>query len=53
MFRYYLSSFNNHKSKARTARLVMNRQFDIKYSYTFEISMYGYYNEDRKTFEFN
>lgn len=53
MFRYYLSSFNNHKTKLKTARLVMNRQYDIKFSYTFEISMHGYFNDERNTFEFN
>jgi hypothetical protein len=53
MFRFYSCKFRLQKSKEKTARVVLWRQFDIANCYTLEASFHGYFNDHtRETFDF-
>lgn len=52
MFRYYSCKFRNERSKQKTARLVLSKEFDLMNSFTVEASFHGYLTQDRTTVEF-
>jgi hypothetical protein len=52
MFRIFSSRFNVEKSKEKTARVVLWREFNIMNCFTLEASFSGYFNEERKTKDF-
>lgn len=52
MFRFYSSSFKIQKSKEKTARVVLFREFNIMNCFTLEASFLGYFNEKRITKDF-
>jgi len=52
MFRYFASRFKIEKSKEKTARVVLHREFNIMNCFTLEASFLGYFNKDRLTKDF-
>lgn len=52
MFRFFSSQFKCEKSKEKTARLVLWKEFNIMNCFTLEASFLGYFNEERKTMDF-
>jgi len=52
IFRFYSCRFRVTKSKATTARVVMQREYGVLNSYTLEASFHGFFTEDRETIEF-
>jgi hypothetical protein len=52
MFRFFSSKFKIEKSKEKTARVVLWREFNIMNCFTLEASFLGYFNKDRKTKDF-
>lgn len=53
MFRYFASRFKIEKSKEKTARVVMHREFNIMNCFTLEASFLGYFNEERVTKDYS
>ena len=51
MFRFYSCKFRIEKSKFRTARVVLFKEFGIMNCFTLEASFHGFINEDRITEE--
>ena len=52
MFRFFGSKFKNEKSKEKTARVVLWREFNVLHSFTVEASFLGYFDENRATIIF-
>jgi hypothetical protein len=52
MFRYHSCSFKSEKSKEKSARITLYKQFGIFNCFTLEASFHGYYKKDRVTHEF-
>ena len=52
MFRYAACKFKNEKSKRKTARLVLAKEFGVVNSYTLESSFFGYIDGERGTRHF-
>lgn len=52
MFRFFSSRFKIEKSKEKTARVVLFREFNIMNCFTLEASFLGYFNRDRITKDF-
>lgn len=52
MFRYFGCKFSVQRSKERTARVVLHRQFNIMNCFTLESSFHGYFAADRDTKDF-
>ena len=52
MFRFFSSKFRIEKSKEKTARVVLWREFNIMNCFTLEASFLGYFNEHRITKDF-
>jgi hypothetical protein len=52
-FRYPTCKFKNPNNEHRAARMMMSKEFGIVYSYSFEISFYGYRNNDKGYYCFN
>ena len=52
MFRFFASKFKIEKSKEKTARVVLHREFNILNCFTLEASFLGYFNEKRITKDF-
>ena len=46
MFRYFACKFSAHRSKERTARVVLHRTFNIMNCFTLEASFHGYFGEE-------
>ncbi|CAG9314670.1 unnamed protein product [Blepharisma stoltei] len=53
IFRYYSCKFKNDWNKRNAARLVIWKEFRLPFTYTMEISAFGYIDEERKTITFN
>jgi hypothetical protein len=53
MFRFYSCKFRNEKSKAKSARLVVWKEFNLMNSFTLETSFHGYLNSERMTVGFD
>ena len=51
MFRFFSCKFRIEKSKLRTARVVLFKEYGIMNCFTLEASFYGYIDKDRKTVE--
>ena len=51
MFRFFSCKFRIEKSKLRTARVVLFKEYGIMNCFTLEASFYGYINKERKTEE--
>ena len=49
MFRFFASRFRIERSKEKTARVVLFREFNIMNCFTLEASFLGYFNEKRIT----
>lgn len=52
MFRFFASRFKIVKSKEKTARVVLHREFNIMNCFTLEASFLGYFNRSRVTMDF-
>ena len=52
MFRFFSCKFRIEKSKIKTARVVLFREFDIMNCFTLEGSFHGFIDKDRSTTEF-
>lgn len=52
MFRFFASRFKIEKSKEKTARVVLFREFNILNCFTLEASFLGYFNQKRITKDF-
>ena len=52
MFRFYSCKFRIEKSKLKTARVILFKEFGIMNCFTLEASFHGYINDDRSTIEF-
>jgi hypothetical protein len=52
MFRFYSCKFRIEKSKVKTARVVLFREFGIMNCFTLEASFHGFIDKDRSTTEF-
>ena len=52
MFRFYSCKFRIQRSKERTARVVLWREFNIMNCYTLEASFHGFFDRERETTEF-
>jgi hypothetical protein len=52
MFRFFSSRFKIEKSKEKTARVVLFREFNIMNCFTLEASFLGYFNKKRITKDF-
>lgn len=52
MFRFYSCKFRIEKSKVKTARVVLFREFGIMNCFTLEASFHGFIDKDRSTSEF-
>ena len=52
VFRFYSCKFRIQKSKERTARVVLWREFNVMNCYTLEASFYGFFDKERETKEF-
>ena len=53
MFRYYSWKFRCEKDKARTARLVIWKEYNIMNWFTLESSFLGWFNAERITHNFD
>lgn len=53
MFRFFASKFKIEKSKEKTARVVLFREFNILNCFTLEASFLGYFNHKRITKDFD
>lgn len=53
MFRYYSCKFRLQRSKLKTARVVLWREFNITNCFTLESSFQGFFNHERKTNDFD
>ena len=53
MFRFFASRFKIEKSKEKTARVVLHREFSIMNCFTLEASFLGYFNKERITKDFS
>ena len=53
MFRFFASRFKIEKSKEKTARVVLHREFNIMNCFTLEASFLGYFNANRVTKDFS
>ena len=51
MFRFYSCKFRIERSKIKTARVVLFREFGIMNCFTLEASFHGFIDTDRKTTE--
>lgn len=51
-FRFYSCKFRVQKSKEKTARVVLWREFNITNCFTLEASFYGYFDQSRETRHF-
>ena len=49
MFRFYACKFRIEKSKEKTARVVLWREFNILNCFTLEASFQGYFDSERLT----
>ena len=49
MFRFYACKFRIQKSKEKTARVVLWREFNILNCFTLEASFQGYFDSERLT----
>lgn len=52
LFRFYSCKFRIQRSKERTARVVLWREFNVMNCYTLEASFYGFFDKERETKEF-
>jgi len=52
MFRFYSCKFRIEKSKIKTARVVLFKEFGIMNCFTLEASFHGFIDSDRSTTEF-
>ena len=52
MFRFYSCKFRIEKSKVKTSRVVLFKEFGIMNCFTLEASFHGYIDVDRTTQEF-
>jgi len=52
VFRFYSCKFRIQRSKERTARVVLWREFNVMNCYTLEASFYGFFDKERETKEF-
>lgn len=52
LFRFYSCKFRIQRSKERTARVVLWREFNIMNCYTLEASFHGFFDRERETKEF-
>lgn len=52
MFRFYSCKFRIQRSKERTARVVIWREFNVMNCYTLEASFFGFFDKERETKEF-
>jgi len=52
MFRFYSCKFRIQRSKEKTARVVLWREFNIMNCYTLEASFHGFFDRERETKEF-
>ena len=50
-FRYNSCKFRVEKDKLKTARVVVNREFNVMNCFTLEASMHAYITDDRQTKE--
>ena len=53
MFRFFSCKFRIQKSKEKTARVVLWREFNIMNCFTLEASFHGYFDKERETKDFN
>ena len=51
MFRFYSCKFRIEKSKIKTARVVLFKEFGIMNCFTLEASFHGFIDKDRSTTE--
>ena len=51
-FRYHSCQFKYEHSKRKTARIVLNTEFEIMNCYTLEASFHAHFDERRENFEF-
>lgn len=51
-FRYHSCQFKYEHNKRKTARIVLNQEFDIMNCYTLEASFHAHFDERRENFEF-
>lgn len=51
MFRFYSCKFRIERSKLKTARVVLFKEFGIMNCFTLEASFHGFIDTDRKTAE--
>ena len=49
MFRFFSCKFRIQKSKEKTARVVLWREFNIMNCFTLEASFHGYFDKERET----
>ena len=52
MFRFFSCKFRIQKSKEKTARVVLWREFNIMSCFTLEASFQGYFDQARETRDF-
>lgn len=52
MFRFFSCKFRLQKSKEKTARVVLWREFNIMNCFTLEASFQGYFDHERETKDF-
>jgi len=53
MFRFFSCKFRIQRSKEKTARVVLWREFNIMNCFTLEASFYGYFDKERETKDFS
>ena len=53
MFRFFSCKFRIQRSKEKTARVVLWREFNIMNCFTLEASFHGYFDKDRETKDFS
>lgn len=52
MFRFFSCKFRVQRSKEKTARVVIWRQFNVMNCFTLEASFHGFFNKNRETKDF-
>jgi hypothetical protein len=53
MFRFFSCKFRIQRSKEKTARVVLWREFNIMNCFTLEASFHGYFDKERETKDFS
>ena len=53
MFRFFSCKFRIQRSKEKTARVVLWREFNIMNCFTLEASFHGYFDKEREKKDFS